>query len=654
MKKIIFFALCLNTFSSSLYAEDVDVDLNPIVVTGNRQEQRLSDVMTSVSVITREDIDRQKPQDLLEILQGEPGIETRRSGGIGLQSSIFMRGANSNQVLILVDGLNILDEFTAGPSLPNISISQIDHIEIIRGNASALYGSNAVGGIIQIFTKSRNDNYGPYGSASYGSRSSKNIIVGYKNKYNNTKFDISYNNQQTDGFRTFDANAKNVVFGQVPNPSNNPFSSNNVSLNISQFISKDHEFGLKILASEFKVKNDSGSNASRIFPFDASSSGLDLMQRENSKQLLMQAYSKDLITSYWNSKVAVGVTNTVNRFNYNDDNLSGVPIGVYNTHQTNVLWENNFILSNNQTMLIGLESRHSKLKGSDMYFGVPDADGSPAVDAQRTTNSTFASYTSKFNGIGLQLNVRHDATNTNLSSTTGLGGLSYDLTNHWKIAGNLSNAFGAPSLGQLFGGPGSGANPNLKPERDKSKELSLQYLDGNTLGRIVIFNRESKDLLSQTGPLFNGFNTWENINKAKNDGIEFSAKTIINSITFKMSATFQNSIDATTNVRLKRRAKEFGSFELSYPIKQFTLGSQMLVSGNARDTSFATSLDTFNSGYAVVNLFANYKYNENWSTNLRVENLFDRSYQVVNGFNTPDFGAFLTLQYIPFNSENPK
>ena len=74
MKKIILFALCLNTFSSSLYAEDVDVDLNPIVVTGNRQEQRLSDVMTSVSVITREDIDRQKPQDLLEILQGEPGI----------------------------------------------------------------------------------------------------------------------------------------------------------------------------------------------------------------------------------------------------------------------------------------------------------------------------------------------------------------------------------------------------------------------------------------------------------------------------------------------------------------------------------------------------------------------------------------------------
>ena len=652
MKKIILFALCLNIFSSSLFAEDTN--LNPVVVIGNRQEQRLSDVMTSVSVITREDIDRQKPQDLMDILQGEPGIETRRSGGIGLSSSIFMRGAESRQVLVLVDGLNIVDEFSNGPSLPNIPISQIDHIEIIRGNASALYGSNAVGGIIQIFTKSRNDNYGPYGSASYGSRSSKNIIVGYKNKYNNTKFDISYNNQQTDGFRTFDANAKNVAFGQVPNPSNNPFSSNNVSLNISQFISKDHEFGLKILASEFKVKNDSGSNASRIFPFDASSSGLDLMQRENSKQLLMQAYSKDLITSYWNSKVAVGVTNTVNRFNYNDDNLSGVPIGVYNTHQTNVLWENNFILSNNQTMLIGLESRHSKIKDSDVYFGV-----APVVSAARTTNSIFAGYTSKFNDIGLQLNVRHDTTNTNLSSTTGLGGLSYDITNHWKIAGNLSNAFGAPSLGQLFGTFASGANPNLKAERDKSKELSLQYFEGNTLGRIVIFSRETKDLISPTGPFvdppLNQIPSLVNIDKAKNDGIELSAKTLINDITIKVSATFQNPVDATTHTRLKRRAKEFGSLEFSYPIKQFTLGSQMLVSGNNFDTSFAnSSQNTFNSGYAVVNLFANYKYNENWTANLRVENLFDRSYQVVNGFNTPDFGAFLTMQYVPFNSENSK
>ena len=135
MKKSILFALYLSIFSISLFAEDTD--LNPIVVTGSRQSQRLSDVMTSVSVITREDIDRQKPQDLVDILQGEPGMEVRRSGGIGLSSSIFMRGANSNQVLVLVDGLNIVDEFTNGPSLPNIPISQIDRIEIIRGNASA-------------------------------------------------------------------------------------------------------------------------------------------------------------------------------------------------------------------------------------------------------------------------------------------------------------------------------------------------------------------------------------------------------------------------------------------------------------------------------------------------------------------------------------
>jgi len=110
MKKIILFALYLSIFSLSLFAEDID--LNPIVVISNRQEQRLSDVMTSVSVITRQDIERLQPHDIGSILQGQPGIEIVRAGGLGMQTSIFMRGTNSSQVLVLVDGMKVTDEFS--------------------------------------------------------------------------------------------------------------------------------------------------------------------------------------------------------------------------------------------------------------------------------------------------------------------------------------------------------------------------------------------------------------------------------------------------------------------------------------------------------------------------------------------------------------
>ena len=152
MKKSILFALYLSIFSLSLFAEDID--LNPIVVISNRQEQRLSDVMTSVSVITRQDIERLQPHDIGSILQGQPGIEIVRAGGLGMQTSIFMRGTNSSQVLVLVDGMKVTDEFSNATPLQNIPIGQVDRIEILRGNASALYGPRAMGGVIQIFTLS--------------------------------------------------------------------------------------------------------------------------------------------------------------------------------------------------------------------------------------------------------------------------------------------------------------------------------------------------------------------------------------------------------------------------------------------------------------------------------------------------------------------
>ena len=151
MKKIILlnFVLCL--ISSMALADDIDI--NPIVVTGNREPPKLSNVMTSVSVITKEDIDREQPQDIGTILQNEPGIEVVRSGGLGAQTSIFMRGAESHSVLVLVDGLPFSDQVNNTIQLENIPISLVDKIEILRGNASALYGPGAAGGVIQIFTK---------------------------------------------------------------------------------------------------------------------------------------------------------------------------------------------------------------------------------------------------------------------------------------------------------------------------------------------------------------------------------------------------------------------------------------------------------------------------------------------------------------------
>jgi vitamin B12 transporter len=647
MKKIILLSLCASTYPLLSFADDIN--LNPIVVSGNRLEQPLSDVMTSVSVITSEDLARLQPQDVVSALQGEAGLEFVRSGGLGMQTSIFMRGANSGQVLMLVDGLRITNEFTGSVPIENIPINQVDRIEIIRGNASALYGSSAVGGVIQIFTKSRLSNLGPYGSIIYGSRNTENLVAGYNGKYNDTSFGVSYNHLQTDGFPTLNP-AQNNTFSTA-NPSNNYYKSDNVSANISKLLAPGHEIGVKVLASDSTSIFDSGTNSS-FSTFLPSSSGFNFLEHSDAKTLFSQFYSKDAITDFWNSKITLGVSNIIYRYNYNFDQ-NGIPTGKYNTHQTDFSWVNDFIISNNQTILLGFQSNKIITSDSDAYFSTPP------FHSERTINSVFAGYSAKFNAAGFQLNARHDDMSTGQSATTGLLGLSYNLTNHWKVAGNISNAFNAPTSAQLFSGPIVGGNPNLQPEHDSSQEASLQYSDSTTLARVVVFNRDSKDLIAagttaSSDPICVSsfcFNQYENIAKAKNQGVEFTAKTNIDRVRLSASATFQDPVNEVTNTQLIRRAKEFAAIDASYPLNNWTIGSQLFISGPRPDANFGTfpSSSVRLSGYSILNLFANYQYETNWSVKLKIENLFDRSYQQSYGYNTLGFGAFLTLQYTPEN-----
>ncbi|NDD16729.1 MAG: TonB-dependent receptor [Chitinophagia bacterium] len=637
MKKIIPIALCLNIFSPSLFAEDVD--LNPIVVVGSRQEQRLSDVMTSVNVITRQDIERLQPQDIGSILQGQPGIEIVRAGGLGMQTSIFMRGTNSSQVLVLVDGMKLTDEFSNATPLQNIPIGQVDHIEILRGNASALYGPRAMGGVIQIFTKSGVNTSGPYGSASYGSRNTKNVTGGYSQKFSDTLFNVSLNHQETGGFAS--KNPAQNDANSIANPTKNAYNSNSVSINISKAIMPGQEVGIKILGSKFNTFFDVGFD---YFSNGNDPDGVNGMNKLYSTNISSQIFMKNQINDFWSSKVTYGVSNINNRFDYNFNQSQ--PIGNYQTYQKDFSWLNDFVISNNQTFLLGLQSNQLKTKDEDTSFGISRFKGS------RIINSALAGYTGKFDAIGLQLNIRHDNISIGDGSTTGLFGLSYDIDHQWKWAGNISNAFSAPTSAQLHN-IGSGGNPNLKPEEDTSMETSLQYIDDKKTLRVVYFDRETTNLIENSGPVVGPANTKQLANTAKsgNTGVEISGQAILDSFTFKASATFQDPINKVTNIQLIRRAENFGSFEINYAFNKFKVGSQAFFSSSALDIPVniscvpVTSLCRKNGGYAIANLYGSYTYDKNWSASLNIENLFDKTYQKNYGFNTPGFGAFLVATF---------
>jgi vitamin B12 transporter len=541
----------------------------------------------------------------------------------------------------------------------------VDKIEILRGNASALYGPGAAGGVIQIFTKN-SLNTGPYGSMSYGSRNTQNYLFGYGGKFNDTTFNASFNHQQSNGFPSMNPKQNNIdVNGNnIANPANSPYFANSFSVNISQLIGPGHEIGLSILGSEISSTIDANFN-------DSNPTAYDYLQKQDSKTVLSQIYLKEAITSYWNSNLTLSASNVVTRNNHNSidydngtNNISGEPIGYFTTHQNNLSSINDFIITPNQTVLLGIQTQQTNIYTSDIYFG------QNPLQAERTLNSIFSGYTGKFNALGIQLNGRYDRTNTRQSATTGLAGISYELTSHFKITGNISNAFILPTPYQLYSGAAMGGNRNLVPEYDNSQEISFQYADKDTLFRAVMFNRDTKNLIAAgstyastcsqvEGPDYCSFAQLENISKAKTDGIELSAKKNFDRIMLKASATFQDPRNETNNSQLIRRSKKFGNVEMNYSIQKYTIGGQIFMTGPTTDILVLSICEPSspcvkNSGYSIVNLFASYKYDDNWSTKVRVENLFNKSYETAYGYNTPGLGAFLTLQYSPGTSKETK
>ncbi len=203
-------------------------ELNPTVVTASRSEQRLADALPHTTVITRADIERSQAPDAVSLLRREAGIEIAQAGGPGATASLFMRGAGSNQTLILIDGVRVSSGTTGTTQIEQLMADQIDHIEIVRGNVSALYGSDAIGGVVQIFTRNGRG-HAPLANAEieYGARNTKRAqagISGQLGERGDTSFALSVSEFKTTGFSSINPR-------QAPNanPNDNAYSNQSVS-----------------------------------------------------------------------------------------------------------------------------------------------------------------------------------------------------------------------------------------------------------------------------------------------------------------------------------------------------------------------------------------------------------------------------------------
>ncbi|OIR18320.1 vitamin B12 transporter BtuB precursor [mine drainage metagenome] len=608
-----FYAAMLCAVPSIVYAAS-DENLGEVVVTATRLEQPLNQSLASTTVITAQDIRDSQAPDVPTILRNVAGVEISQNGGIGKSSGVFLRGTNSDDVLVLVDGVRINSATTGMTSLDQIMLDQVDHIEVVRGNVSSLYGSEAIGGVIQIFTKHGHGAPSANVSAGLGSQGTRRLSTGFGGATDGTDFNVQLSTLKTDG-----VSALNTTLVPNANPDQNGYRNNSISANLGHTFNSDHRVSATLFGSNGNNQYDSAFNPN---PADANTNREQIWK--------FSLATDDQITKDWHSKLQLA--NGVDQYR---DFLNGIPSAfgsLFQTTSNQLTWQNTLHLDDSKQLLMGAESLQQKVS-SDINPGY-------AQDS-RTVNSVFAGYTGRYDVHQLQANLRQDRNSQYGDATTGLLGYGYSLTDAWRVTTSYSTAFKAPTFNDLYY-PGYG-NPALKPEHARNFEAGTHYsVTGGQQFDAVYFDNHIRDMINAVlvDPV-NYVYQAQNVSRARMNGFEFNYAGRFGDTGVKAALTSQNPRDETTGLQLDRRSKLHGSFGLTQQLGVWQLGGEWMYSGTRPDASSTQTLAAYN----VFNLTAGYAISKDTKLSLRADNLTNQNDSNAYGYNPLGRRVFAGISY---------
>jgi vitamin B12 transporter len=576
------------------------------VVTAGRVEQRLADSLRSVVVVTARDIESSGQLSIAQVLQQFGGVETATSGGIGSATSIFLRGSNSAHALVLVDGVRVSSATLGTTALENIPLGQIERIEIVSGPASGLYGSDAIGGVIQVFTKGSRQAAQASVVAGLGTDNTRALRAQFGGAAGETSYSLAAGYFETDGH---DSTRPTISYDRH-NPDDDGYRNTNVSGKISHRFGERHEIGASVLHSDGRTEFDNG-----------------LATDDRTEQALttVSAYSRNRLTDRWESLVRLA------RGRDDSESVGSFP-DHFRTDQDQALWQNTFRLEG-QTIVAGLE-----------YLG-QEVDATTAYEAtRRTVRSAFAGYVGELGSHALEANVRRDDNSQFGSPTTGSVAYGYQLAHGARLRAVYGEGFHAPSFNDLYY-PDFG-NPELKPERSRSGEIGLQLEgEGQRLSATAFDNRIEDLIVFYFDPDTQIFGP-ANLAKARIRGVDLAWEGRFADFRLRAKGTFQDPVSDDTGLQLPRRARQFGSFLASRSFGAWTVGAEVVASAHRFETA-DESPSARMAGYAIMNLTASWAFAAGWQADLRWNNVTDKDYEQVQGYRTPGGNVFLSVKWTP-------
>lgn len=614
MNKILIASLVGLAFTPSAFSAE-NIKLNDVVVTATRTPLPRESIIADVTVIEHEEIDRAGQSNLVELLQLQPGVEISTNGGAGKTANIFLRGSNASHTLILIDGLRIQSATAGTTTLENLPLAQIERIEILRGPATSLYGQDAIGGVIQIFTKKGSTGLHAYASIGYGTYDTKKGTAGVNGKVGNTRFALNLSAEDTEGFSALDTNKSNI---------NDKDGYRNVAFNghITQELAKGHQLGLQFFNSDGDTEFDNRFNTTSY------SSNAEI------KQQAFSVFTRNQLTSFWQSHFKIGFSK--DKLKSYDER--GAPIASqFNTKQTQYNWQNDF------TLPVGILTL--------MYDRLEEevTSNTDYNETKRNNNAYVASYLANIGAHSLHVSYRDDHNSSFGNEHTGGVGYGYSINDFWRTTVSYGKAFKAPTFNDLYFPDSFGfvtSNPNLVPEKSDNLEASLRYEESNTQASITIYENKVRNLIALDA-VYIPFNA----NKATLKGMTLAASHQINQWQFSASADIQSPRDDETGNLLVRRSNRSAKLNVAYQWQDWRIGAESISSSKRyNDTANKQAL----AGYTLFNLTSEYRINPKWKLQARLNNIFDKNYALAfdgnpstTGFvyNTPGSNLFVNLKW---------
>lgn len=606
MKPVLFrsTALGLLCLAPALAAAQEPPSLDPIVVTASRQPEPQSQALGDVSVISRQSLNEAGAQSVAEILAARHGIELYNSGGPQNTTGLFLRGNDASHTLVLLDGVRINSSNYGGINWNAIDPSAIERIEVLRGAASSLYGSDAIGGVVNIVTRRGQADrpLSAFANIGYGSFDTFRSSAGFSGAQDGWHFNLTGSRNESRGFDATRPQSDSAF------PDQDGYRQHSVSGSLGYTWQPGQD--ITLTAYNDYIEGD----------FDAGSSNPALTQ---TRQQVYSIASTNQVTDYWQSVLRFGLSK--------EDNTSYT--GTYDPYVAGSInrswsWQNNFDLTDDQSVSILTERQEERPSGT-MDF---------AVD-HRDTNSVGLIYKGRFGRHRVQANVRADQLSAYGRHTTG--GLSYDLelTPHWKAGLAANTGFQAPSFGDLYAKYGSSkGNPNLEPEESRNVEAHLDYSKGPLdLGVLAYHNRVRNLIVSRQQHM-------ENVNSALLRGVTLKAGYRWDATHVSASADFQDPRDVGSDQVLIRRARHLYRLNIDQRLESWTLGAEMRYTGRREDDVYGKGRVEL-GGYTLWNVRAETQLNKQLALQVRWDNVTGKDYTYVYGYATPGSNVFVNLRW---------